>query len=106
MSIGDILVCMFLTICFGVLLFCIYALIKNEITCKNQAIIANAICDYYYHMITTDPEYKYDANDSLYDYMEDYDKTFNRFWDWGYTHILPYDKFELIKPYIKGGKKK
>ena len=32
---------------------------------------------------------------------ENYIKTFWRFWDWGYTRILPKDKFEIIKPYIK-----
>lgn len=32
---------------------------------------------------------------------EHYMKTFWRLWDWGYTRILPKDKFEIIKPYIK-----
>ena len=32
---------------------------------------------------------------------EHYIKTFWRLWDWGYTRILPIDKFEIIKPYIK-----
>ena len=36
-----------------------------------------------------------------YDDKEDYDKTFWRLWDWGHTRILPKDKFEIIKPYIK-----
>lgn len=33
--------------------------------------------------------------------------TFYRWWDWGYTRILPKDKFEIIKPYleVKGEKR-
>ena len=33
--------------------------------------------------------------------MQSFLKTFIRIWDWGYTDILPREKFELIKPYIK-----
>ena len=47
---------------------------------------------------------------NLYDNMEPYDKTFWRFWDWGYKSILPPEKFKLVEPYIdkdsKAAKKK
>ena len=33
--------------------------------------------------------------------VESFGKTLWRLWDWGYTRILPKEKFELIKPYIK-----
>ena len=32
--------------------------------------------------------------------MEEYDQTFKRWWDWGYTRILPPAKYELVKPHI------
>ena len=34
-------------------------------------------------------------------HMESLNATTNRFWDWGYTRILPKEDFEWIKPYIK-----
>lgn len=42
-----------------------------------------------------------DLHSVKYKDMKDYMKTFWSFWDWGYTRILPKDKFEIIKPYIK-----
>ena len=36
--------------------------------------------------------------------MEDYIETVFRFWDWGYTRILPPDKFEKIQPYLNSGR--
>ena len=36
--------------------------------------------------------------------MESYFKTVYRFWDWGYTRILPPDKFEKIQPYLNSGR--
>lgn len=33
--------------------------------------------------------------------MESYDSTFRRFWDWGYTKILPPNYFKLIEPFIE-----
>lgn len=43
---------------------------------------------------------------NLYDNMEPYDKTFRRFWDWGYKRILPPEKFKLVEPYITEDNKK
>lgn len=74
-------------------------LIKNEFTYINHTIIACAIHKYHMHLIE---EGLFDRNniDVTYEDMEDYDTTQERFWDWGYTRILPPEKFELIKPFI------
>ena len=47
---------------------------------------------------------EYDSGDPdliEYDEMEDLDKTIIRFWDWGCTRILPKERYELVKRYIK-----
>lgn len=85
-----------LTIC---LLFFIVLDLKNMNTAKNQIRILNAITDYQDDCVKKDM-YKEALNVTIQD-KEDYDKTFWRLWDWGYTRILPKDKFEIIKPYIK-----
>jgi hypothetical protein len=33
--------------------------------------------------------------------MKDFCVIWIRFWDWGYTRILPKEDFELIKPYLE-----
>ena len=85
-----------LTIC---LIFLIILDLKNTNTAKNQTRILNAIIDYQVDCVRKDM-YKEAMNVTIQD-KEDYDKTFWRLWDWGYTRILPKDKFEIIKPYIK-----
>ena len=47
-------------------------------------------------------EWQFDLDDKnvSYDDMESDNKTLLRLWDWGYTRILPPEKFELIKPFI------
>jgi len=85
-----------LTIC---LIFLIILDLKNTNTAKNQIRILNAIIDYQDDCVRKDM-YKEAMNVTIQD-KEDYDKTFWRLWDWGYTRILPKDKFEIIKPYIK-----
>lgn len=72
---------------------------KNENTHKNHKIIIDAIYDYHIDMITSE---KYDQIDAV-DYrdMETYNSTLFRLWDWGYTRILPKEKFEIVKPYIE-----
>lgn len=40
------------------------------------------------------------GTDVTYADMESYLRTIIRFWDWGYTRILPPDKFEKIRPYL------
>lgn len=91
-----------LIFCRCVIIFCligiavnIFFLIKNNNAYKNHIIIIEAIYEYC-------REKNIDCN-LFYMSMEDYDDTVNRFWDWGYTRILPPEQFELIKPYIKEG---
>ena len=89
------------------LIFCIVMMIKNEVTCRNQIAIANAIFDYRMDVCTNHDFAKSDvpAYEVTWDDMEHYDKTLWRLWDWGYTRILPADKFEIVKPYIAKGVK-
>jgi hypothetical protein len=70
-------------------------LIKNDYTLKNTLIIVHAIGDYQLDCIENDTNMEVDFED-----MEDYNDTLLRLWDWGYTRVLPKDKFEIIKPYI------
>ena len=77
------------------LFICCYFLLKNKVTIKNHFIIINAIGRYLDYCIDNDIEplvYFYD--------MEFYDKTLYRWCDWGYIRILPYDKYEVIEPFI------
>lgn len=95
---------LFLLICMAIMclmggVFVIVLMFKNDNTCKNRLKILEAIYEYqitYINNNTAIGGLKVIAND-----IEDYDKTFWRLWDWGYTRILPKDKFEIIKPYIK-----
>lgn len=74
----------------------IVIMIKNEVTYHHHMMILKAIKKYKNMCFN----YK-KKNDVDYDDMENYMVTFLRFWDWGYTRILPKDKFEIIKLYIK-----
>lgn len=76
-----------------IIIICIIALFKNNNTLKQRQKIGRAICDY--HMATEVDNWQVDYTD-----VEDYDKTLFRIWDWGYTNILPKEKFEIIKPFI------
>ena len=69
-------------------------LIKNEVTRNCRVIIVEAIEAYLLDHINETTLVDFDD-------MESHNDTFSRFWDWGYTRILPKDKYELIKPYIK-----
>lgn len=87
-----ILSCIFLIVA----LITIFILVKNNNTLNKRFIIINAIFEYNVDIINGI------VIGSLmsYDDMESYDRTLWRLWDWGYKHILPKDKYELIKGYI------
>ena len=88
-----------LVICYVILIFCLIATIKNTNTFNCHEKIGKAIYKYKTRCIE---ECAWDDLHSIeYKDMEDYNKTFWRLWDWGYTRILSKDKFEIIKPYIK-----
>lgn len=82
------LICIIVTI--------IYLTFKNDNTYKQQVKILAAIRDYGIDCI-----YKGKQPMVNYDDVEEYDSTLYRFWDWGYKNILPKEKYEIIKPYIK-----
>lgn len=88
-----------LAACVLIVIWGIILIIKSIIDCRNRGIIIDAICKYHIHLIK---EGHYDRGAYLvkYEDMESFNATNNRFWDWGYTRILPPEKFELIKPYI------
>lgn len=83
--------------CIVGILWSIFMLIKTTNTYKKRIIIINAIAAYMQHCINL-RVYDYAVT---YDDMEDYDSTDYRIWDWGYTRILPPDKFKIIEPFIK-----
>lgn len=85
-----------LIICIILATFLIVLAFKNENTLKNHLKIIDTIYRYHTDCIRQgiDPSVEYGDE-------EDYSTTLWRLWDWGYTRILPKDKFEIIKPYIK-----
>jgi hypothetical protein len=114
MEIGKIIAIVLLVLmglCLLGMAFCVYMLHKNNNTFTNRFIIASAIDDYHTEIIDklrkdiktygSFANYKIDSYLVDYDDMESYEKTMWRLWDWGYTRILPKDKFEIIKKYIK-----
>lgn len=80
----------------AMLFLCIVMMIKNEVTYHHHMRILKAIEEY--ENMCFDYERMNDVNC---DDMESYEHTLFRIWDWGYTRILPKDKFEIIEPYIK-----
>ena len=85
--------------CVFVALFVVGAimLIKNEITYRNHIIISRSILKYKLDMLHNDKS----SDDVDWADEEDYGQTLFRLWDWGYTRILPPEKYEIVKPYIE-----
>lgn len=82
-----------------ILALLIVFLIKNEWTCRMHGKIGDAVLAYQLDRIRNH-DIAGSNLVSVWD-SESYEKTLFRLWDWGYTRILPPEKFELIKPYIK-----
>lgn len=80
-----------------IIVLLIVALVKNEVTYRNRLKILNAIFLYDLDQIDLGI---CDFPD-LVSEMESYDKTLWRWWDWGYTRILPERYFLLIEPFIE-----
>ena len=77
-------------------LFMLFVL-KNNATLDAHYKIIDAIRDY--NIVCIDSG---NLNDMIdFSEMESYDKTLWRLNDWGYTNILPKERFELIESYIK-----
>ena len=88
-----------LVICWITLVGCIVIGIKNTVTCKMHLKLNDAVFAYHMGCIFNGDYQGLKAVD--YEDMEPYETTLFRLWDWGYTRILPADKFEIIKPFIK-----
>lgn len=86
-------------VCVIILIMCVIFTIKNENTYRTHIIINEAIfARKMYCIRNADFEH---VNEVDYKHAESYGRTLLRFWDWGYKRILPPDKFEIIKPFIK-----
>ena len=85
----------FIGLCIIAFIFCLMILKKNENTYVMHVKIVYAIYKHHLQCIEQKETAKVNYGD-----MESYDRTLYRLWDWGYTHILPKEKFEIIKPYI------
>lgn len=72
------------------------AICKMSLTSIYHAWITEAILDY-----RVDCGCSGRVKDVDFDDMEPMWKTFIRFWDWGYTHILPKEKYLLVKVWMK-----
>lgn len=83
--------------------FFVYIMIKNNNTFKQSTLIDEAIFLYHMEQIKAH-DFDEKAWEVTYDDEEEYNKTLWRLWDWGYTRILPPDKYEFLKPYIERAK--
>lgn len=85
-----------LIICAAIFAAALVALIKTENALKNQNAIIDAL---YAHNIAAVRRGDHDAW-IPWSHLESYSATMLRFWDWGYTRLLPPEDFEKVKPYI------
>lgn len=74
----------------------LFMLFKNENTFRNMEKIIDAIYIYQLECLTDNSSTAVDYYD-----MRSYERVLFRFWDFGYKHILPEEKFKLIEAYIK-----
>lgn len=81
---------------FLVIILCIFTVVRNNVTVSNRCKIDDAIYSYKCECRNKKVEPKVTYSDK-----EEYYNTLRRIYDFGYTRILPKDKFEIIKPYIK-----
>ena len=89
---------MIMTICWALLVLSTFIYIRAEVTYRNQRIIGDAVYRYSMDMIDKD---MFIQREVFFDDIESFERTMFRLWDFGYTRILPPDKFEIIRPYIK-----
>ena len=85
-----------LSVLFVLLGLFVLVIIKNEVTYRDHTKIANAIARYRLSRIKMGWVCLVDFDD-----MESYDDTLTRWWDWGYTRILPPHLYAIIEPYIR-----
>lgn len=82
---------------FFLIIFAILAKIKANVTYKNHCKVVNAIYAYRTCCQITNRKPMVCIED-----MMDYEKSAKRIFNWGCKHILPKDKFEIIKPFMEG----
>lgn len=80
------------------ILFLVCFLIKNLFTFRQSTLIDEAIFLYHMEQINNG---NYGPFEVTWSDEESYDKTLWRLWDWGYTRILPREKYDFLKPYIE-----
>lgn len=85
----------YIALVLSILAYIALAFIRYNNVSNNRIYIINAIFAYHVQCHHTGTEIEVSYED-----MEDLNATTRRIWDWGYTRILPQEKFEIIKPYI------
>lgn len=75
----------------------VFLMVRNHATFRNHEIITDAIYAYKSYQIKHGNYSNFEVD---YKDIEHYNKTFMRMWDWGYTRILPHEKFKIIEPFI------
>ena len=85
--------------CWIILVIGVIIAIKNGNTYRNHKKIVDAIFAYKLWCLNHGDYAAMQRVD--YEHEESYERTLFRLWDWGYKRILPPDKLELIKPFIK-----
>ena len=95
----DIILKVWFVILIIALIFCLFMMLRIPFVDHNHNAIIEAIYQYKINCIGKNKFFE--MSQIEYSDMEDVGKTLFRFWDWGYTRILPKYKFEMIKPYIK-----
>lgn len=83
-------------ICILLISLCVVALAKNVVTYYWYKKIFDAIYEYRKMCIYNSEQPKVNYTD-----VESYASTFCRVWDWWYRSILPKDKLDIIKPFMK-----
>lgn len=84
-----------LVVCAVLFVLILIITIKTEMTFKRHMKVIDAIAAYRSLSIFGGNKPKVEFDD-----MYSYDYTLFCIWDWGYKHVLPKDKYELIKDYI------
>ena len=75
--------------------FFFFMIYRANVAYKNRDIILDAIYAYQLDELHRNREWQVDYED-----MEVYERTVWRLWDFGYTRILPKEKYEIVKEYI------
>ena len=99
MTISDIVILFSITAIFAltiILIYCFFILYRNDKVYKNLEKIIDAIMGYQWFCIKNNIPIKVEYND-----MEEYDETlYKRPFDFSCEHILPEEKYELIKEFM------